>query len=104
MTKSILDGLNGAGNDENNGNQDSQYSDYRLARNMVNKFLTCDREILVPTRVAGYTVVELARALKVTPENIIQLRTMTQDYWRKVRGRINLKLISLFLNTKFYEK
>jgi len=110
MTKDIIDGLDLAGNGKNeNGTtgttgDDSGYMDYRRARAMVNKFLACDREILMPTIVAGYTIVELARELRVTPENIRELRMMSAAYWRRVRSRVNLKLITLFLNTKFYEK
>jgi len=106
MTKSIIDRLAGAGNDKNQGGSlgitedQAKCLNYRTATTMLNQLLTCDREILVPTRVAGYTVVELARALEVLPEEI---RWFKKAYWRKVRSRIALKLVTLYLNTKFYE-
>ena len=110
MTKSIIDVLDLAGNGKDKDssvevkNENSKYLDYRRARDLINKFLACDREVLVLTRVPGYTVVELAKALSVKPYEIIRLRTMTETYWLGKRNRLNLKLITLHLNTKFYRE
>ena len=95
MTKSIIDVLDLAGNGRNKSGSvgitedDVKHLNYRTATTMMNKLLTCDREILVPTRVGGYTVVELARELEVIPE---ELRWFKKAYWRKVRSKIALKL------------
>ena len=107
MTKNIIDGLTLAGNSRNKSGlvgitkDDAKRLNYRVAIAMMNKLLTCDREILVPTRIAGYTVVELAKELEVTPEEISWFK---KSYWRKARSKLALKLVTLYLNTKFYEK
>jgi CO/xanthine dehydrogenase Mo-binding subunit len=110
MTKSIIDGLDLAGNGKNKARtlgieeEDPESVSYRVAKTCINKLLACDREVLVPTRVASYTVDELAKELGIKPDEVRRLRTMTMAYWGKVRGKLNLRLASLYLNTKFYEK
>ena len=107
MTKNIIDVLALAGNGRNKGDpvmiteDDVKRLNYRTAIAMMHKLLTCDREILVPTRVARYTEVELAKELGMTPEGV---RLFKKEYWRKVRSETALKLVTLYLNTKFYEK
>ena len=106
MTKSIIDGLALTSNDRNKSGlvgiteDDVKRLSYREAIAMMNKLLNCDREILVPTRVAGYTVDELAKELEVIPDEI---KWFKKSYWRKARSKIALKLVTLYLNTKFYE-
>ena len=107
MTKNIIDVLALAGNGRNKrGSVEITEDDaklllnYRTATALMHKLLTCDREVLVPTRVARYTEVELARELEVMPEDIGLFK---KAYWRKVRSKVALKLVTLYLNTKFYE-
>lgn len=71
-------------------------------KEMIQRLLTCDRIIAVPTRVQSYTVLELAKELDITPLQIMQLRTSS---WRheKLAWRIRLPLITLYCGTKFYK-
>ena len=76
--------------------------EYSNAKKMIEKFLTCDRIISVPTRIPPFTATELAAKLNITPEQLRRLRISLWCY-KKLMWHINLPLIGLYCSTRFYE-
>lgn len=72
------------------------------ARLMIERLLTQERVILVPTKVANFTVLELAKELEIMP---LELERLYRSAWycKKIMGRINLPLVKLYCSTKFYD-
>lgn len=70
---------------------------------MIEELLTRDRVILIPTKIPGFTVSELARELNITTSELAKLRVLSCWYSKEAAWRINLPLISLYCSTKFYE-
>ncbi len=87
-----------------NDNNSGQYLSHEAVsvREMVNKFLTCDRMVLKPTRVLAYTIEGLAKELGITPLQVKNLMVVSQDAWRTSAPKLNSFLIELYCRTKFY--
>lgn len=84
-----------------------QSSAYRFvkssnARLMIERLLTQERIVLVPIKVANFTVLELAKELKIEP---FELERLYKSAWycKKIMGQINLRLVKLYCSTKFYD-
>ena len=73
--------------------------EFSTVRNMIFKFLTYDRIIMVPTRVPKFSELELSQKLNIS---LTQLRRVqVQAYYRQVIGQINSSLIDLYCSTKW---
>ena len=69
-------------------------------REMIFKFLTCDRVAMVPIKIPKFSELELANKLNIS---LIQLRKIqvSQTYYKQTIGQINSSLIELYCNTKW---
>ena len=78
----------------------SKYLGFLTVRKMICKFLTCDRIILVPTKIPKLAEQELANKLNITSG---QLRRLQKSYtsYKQTISKINLLLIKLYCSTKF---
>ena len=75
------------------------YIEYPYVKGIINKLLTCDRIILVPTKIPKFTELELANKLNITPKQLRRLQR-TQSAYKQIIGKINLLLIELYCGTK----
>ncbi len=79
--------------------RNENYLKFSTVRNMILKFLTCDRIIMVPTKVSKLSELELSQKLNIS---LIQLRRVqTPTYYKQIIGQVNLALIDLYCNTKW---
>lgn len=76
--------------------------EYSNAKKMLKKLLTCDRITSVSTRIPHFTTEELAAKLNIT-QGELKLLLISPWCYRKLIGRINLLLVSLYCSIKFYE-
>ena len=76
------------------------YLDFLVTRKMIYQLLTCDRIILVPTKVLKFTESELSSKLNIT---VAQLRGIQRsNTFYKNTKEINLRLVNLYCNTKLF--
>ena len=67
---------------------------------MIHKLLTCDRIILVPTKVPKFTELELANKLNIAPTQLKKLQRSQTSYKQVIR-KINPLLVELYCGTKW---
>lgn len=103
MTKVILAAVQASSNHEKEPKDETRikgYIEFLTIRKIIYKFLTCDRIILVPTKIPKLTKLKLASKLNITLKQLRRLQR-TQSAYKQIIGKINLPLIELYCSTKW---
>ena len=77
------------------------YIEYPSVKGIINKLLTCDRIILVPTKILKFTELELANKLSITTTQLRQLRGGSQSIYEQTIEKISPLLSNLYCYTKW---
>lgn len=88
-------------NEELSTKRKAKHLDFLLVRNMIQRFLTCDRVKIEEKRCLRYSTEELAERLEITPDELERFKT--PGFYKRQGAKITLAVINLYCATKWVE-